>query len=556
MKSHLFISILLAVLLFQSCSTTKPATYTEPAIGSAEFDYWIHSPLHPDGFHPVTFKTEIADKQGIKKVELYIYEYELYMNSEEQPSKRRKVESQWGLVHTWEYEHPTNQGAFSFTFDRGFHDFSNVEYVFKVYDSNGHITQRMAQFDAGQSPWPKEKILLYSTSKKPLKETINLCFLADKDYQQDWNDFLGGVEDLIYEGYHTNNKISKHKDLWQFYYTQHEMDGQAIAEDYYDTDLYPLFLKHTLIQGIDAFGLLHKTPYGDGAYLHRNLRFLAYNLFTSEAYNHGTAIHETAHAIFNLSDEYDRCVCFEGKAGANVFASLKACQRFNKDNGFPVEDCSIIQHLNGKDWYMSEKDVYFKTRDACEAYNTKHGFDTNRCERFIDWEDKDWFRSLDGLCIMQDDGDHEVRDFKRTCSHIIDKYYARMEKSPTPTFRIQEQVQTNIFGYEPVIMMELQTVQSDIAIKTKEVVQGVPKKNLMEGKEFQLEFYNATGTRQHTLPLANPGELFIHGEHGAGEDQLIKLQNATYRFAIPLEADIKTVTYKFKKKISTPIPIK
>ena len=112
-------------------------------------------------------------------------------------------------------------------------------------------------------------------------------------------------------------------------------------------------MKNSEIQGIDAYGLMHQEPYSDGAYLKSNIHFLAYNLFTAESYNFGTAIHESAHAIFNLSDEYDLCACFEHPDGANMFSSLKGCQDFNKANGFPVSDCTPLEHLNGQSWYMS-----------------------------------------------------------------------------------------------------------------------------------------------------------------------------------------------------------
>jgi len=553
MRNFLFISGLLAALVFQSCSSSKPAIYNEPVIGQTEFDYWIHSPLHPDSRQAVTFKTSLKDTVGISKIELYIYEYELYTSAEDHPSKRRKIDNQWGLVHVWEYSNPIHETEVAYKYEAGFHDFSNVEYHFKVYDKNGELSERMAQFDAGKSPWADEKILLYSTSRKPLKETINLCFLPDTDYNENWDEFLNEVESLIYDGYHSNNKVQEDKDLWQFYYTKHEMDGRAIAEDYHNKNLYPDFLKNALIQGVDAFGLLHKTPYGDGAYLKRNLRFLSYNLFTSEAFNHGTAIHETAHAVFNLSDEYDQCVCFENPSGANVFSSLKACRTFNKDNGFPIEDCTPIQHLNGKDWYMSEKDVYFQTREACEEFSEKYGYDKESCERFIDWEDKDWFRSLDGLCIMQDDGDSEVRDFERTCSNIIDKYYFKIRQRTSPQMASQDEIQENIFGYEPVIIMELQTVNQDISFDAKQIRQGVPHKNFIDRDELQVDFYNEDGEKQHSIPLANPGELMIHGESG---EQLVKFPNTSYRFAVPYEHGMETIQYKYKKQTSQPIRIK
>ena len=530
MRSIALVSSVLAILFFQSCTTTKPAVYPEPLIGSASFDYWIHSPLHPRQQEEVQFEAAIVDPNGIVKIELYIYEYELYTNEEGLPSKRRRADSQWGLVQSWEYEHALPKATVSFDLSTGFQDFSNVEYIFKVIDVNDAVSERLALFDAGKSPWEDEKILLYATTRKPLKETINLCFLPDTDYQQNWTGFLTDVEQLIYKGYHANNKIAANKELWQFYYTPQEMDGKAISTSYYDKSLYPDFMTTSSIQGVDAFGLLHQSPYGDGAYLKRNLRFLAYNFFTSESYNHGTAVHETAHAIFNLSDEYDQCACFENPRGANVFATLNSCQAFNKKHGFPVEECSSIKHVNGKDWYMSEANVYFPTEAACTQYNAEQGHKENNCERFIDIDGKQSYRSLDGLCIMQDDGDEIVRDFKRTCGSIIETYYKKI-RSKAGRFLANQETQENIFGYEPVVLMELQSRQSTISFAAKDTINGVPSKHYAPREAYQVDFLNEEGLKTQSMSIGNPKEFMIHG-HGVGEE-LIELEEATYRFTIP-----------------------
>jgi len=536
MRSIVLISSVFAILVFQSCTTTKPAVYPEPLIGSASFDYWIHSPLHPKQQEEVQFEAAIVDPNGIVRIELYIYEFELYTNEAGLPSKRRKADSQWGVVQTWEYEHALPKATVSFDFPEGFHDFSNVEYIFKVIDAKDAVSERLALFDAGKSPWGDEKILLYATTRKPLKETINLCFLPDTDYQRDWDGFLEDVEQLIYKGYHANNKIEANKELWQFYYTPQEMDGKAISTTYYDKSLYPDFIKESTIQGVDAFGLLHKSSYGDGAYLKRNLRFLAYNFFTSESFNYGTAVHETAHAIFNLSDEYDQCACFENPKGANVFANLNSCQEFNKKHNFPVEECSSIKHVNGKDWYMSEANVYFPSQVACEEYNTENGYKENSCERFIDIESNHWYRSLDGLCIMQDDGDEIVRDFKRTCGSIIDDYYEKL-RSKSGSFLATQEMQENIFGYEQVVLMELQAKQSSFSFAIQDTINGVPSKHYAPREAYRVDFINENGTKTQSLGLGNPKEFMIHG----ATEELIELEEVRYRFSIPYEQGMKQI---------------
>ena len=550
MRKIILFSILITSFLWQSCTSTKPAVYPEPVIGSASFDHWIHSPLHPHQNQPVHFKSAITDNKGITKVELYIYEYQLFVDEEGRPSKRRNKTSQWGLEKSWTYDQPVDTVGIDYLFEPGFKDFSNVEYIFKVYNPKGEITERMALFDAGKPLLGDEKILLYATTTQPLKETINLCFLPDTDYAKDWQGFLSDVESLIYNGYHTNNKIENNKGLWQFYYTKHEMDGAAIANDYYNKDLYPKFLKNDLIQGIDAFGLLHQLPYGDGTYLKRNIGFLSNSFFTSETYNHGTAIHETAHAVFNLSDEYNHCVCFP--EGGNVFQNLTDCEAFNIKHGFPKEDCSTINHVDGKAWHMSEANVYFETREICEQYNIDNNLEEGSCQRFIDAEEVNWYRSLDGLCIMQDDGDAVVRDFKRTCSSVIDKYYHKLKSESNNLLAEQEEIQYNIYGYEKVVLMELNTSDSNLSFVYKGTASGVPKKSQLNGTSIELNFLDQEGTNKTSIQLADPTIVHEHEahEHGATHDhtELIKEESVKYRFAVPYEKGIETMEYIYKDK--------
>ncbi len=549
MKKIILFSILISSLLWQSCTATKPAVYPEPVIGSASFDHWIHSPLHPQQNQPVHFKSAITDNKGIAKVELYIYEYELFVDQEGHPSKRRKQTSQWGLVESWTYQEPIDTVAIDYIFESGFKDFSNVEYIFKVYNPAGETTERMALFDAGKPLLGDEKILLYATSTQPLKKTINLCFLPDTDYNKDWKGFLSDVESLIYDGYHANNKIENNKGLWQFYYTKHEMDGAAIANDYYDKELYPEFLKNNLIQGIDAFGLLHQLPYGDGTYLKRSIGFLSHSFFTSETYNHGTAIHETAHAIFNLSDEYNHCVCFDHPEGGNVFKKLTDCQAFNLKHGFPKEDCSTISHVDGKNWYMSEANVYFETEALCKQYNIANNLEEGSCQRFIDAEEVHWYRSLDGLCIMQDDGDAIVRDFKRTCSSVIDKYYHKLENQSNDLIAEQEEIQYNIFGYEKVVLMELNTSESNLSFVYKGTRNGVPKKSQLNGTSIELNFLDQEGTNKTSIQLADPTIVHDHEEeHRSDNTAIIKEEGLKYRFAVPYEKGVETMEYIYKDK--------
>ncbi|MEL6866136.1 MAG: hypothetical protein AAFP19_17035, partial [Bacteroidota bacterium] len=114
MSSNKLLLLSLPLLLLAACEflqntqeqapqqDTLPPEVSAPE-GNAVFEQWLHSPLHPVNGQAVTFQLKAAEAKGILQVELYVFEYELYKNAEGLPSKRRRVNGQWGLLQKWEY---------------------------------------------------------------------------------------------------------------------------------------------------------------------------------------------------------------------------------------------------------------------------------------------------------------------------------------------------------------------------------------------------------------------------------------------------------------------
>ena len=182
-----------------------PPTNNYPP-GNAIVREWIHRPLHPDNFQSVQFKINALEQIGANRVVLSIYEYEWYRNSEGLPSKRKRKNGKWGVAKEWNFEEPIKNINLAYTYPSGFQAGTNVEYIFQIYSVDGKRTEKLALFDAGDSLWPNDKIMLYATSRLTLGQSINLCFLPDTDYNtngdpRNWSGFLGDVEDLIYNGY-------------------------------------------------------------------------------------------------------------------------------------------------------------------------------------------------------------------------------------------------------------------------------------------------------------------------------------------------------------------
>ncbi len=523
MKTHYpNITILLIFLLLSSCkffqpvdqdakpdTTTEESTSTTPTAplpGNAQFDYWIHQPLHPKNNEAITFKTSIKEPSGIATIELHLYEYELFLNDDELPSKKKRDGGQWGKVNSWNGNGLQEQ-TISFDYNNGFPSASQVEYLFKVTDNNGKVTERLAAFDAGTSPWPTDKILLYRASRADLSQTFNLCLFPDTDFEGNWGSFLEDSHKMIFDGFHQSNVMNDRKERWTFYYTQQEADGLKIAQEFDDPQYYPDFMKGEIITGIDAFALLHKRPYSDGSYLYGNIHFLAQNVFTTESYNLGTAIHEMGHSVFQLSDEYNGCACFQPTEGfSNVFETEKACLEFQKSQGLSHQHCHRIVALNSKRWYTPERNVYFPTEQACFDFNKANGFTEANCITFIDTDGSRTYRAEEGLCIMNDDGDDKIYPFQEACIAVVEDYYSRFGKESLASGGGPAVVRENMYGYEPVVYLTLAETNGFWSANVEKIDFGIPNKKNRKGNGAVLNFVTNNNNTNYRLQIDRPGE--------------------------------------------------
>ena len=306
----------------------------------------------------------------------------------------------------------------------GFPPNSNVFYQFKVTNTLGHTTERQALFDAGDSPWSDDKILLYSTTDTiAVRNRINICFLIDTDYHHDWRKYLTDVEQLIYKGYHSNNMIEAYKEKWIFYYTYYEASADLII----NTDMpMPSIVTTDPLQGIDAYALLHQEDITDGAFIAERTNIVTHSFFTAEPYNMGTVVHETAHAIFNLNDEYNGAPYEQLEVHSNAFESKLLCEQYKRENDFKTETCRPITDSKGRTWFTPEDEVLFTSRAACQDYNRANQLKVKDCTALL-IQDTIWYRPNASACIMLDDRDTVVPDFQEVCKKRIEWYYSQLE---------------------------------------------------------------------------------------------------------------------------------
>ena len=509
--------------------------------GPANFSDWMHSPLRAENGDPVSFTMQARSEAGIDKVELYIYEYELFSNQRAVPSQRERLGGLSGKVRTWDYKQAVNSVSLEHTHGIGFPKHSRVEYIWRLTDNQGEITDRFAMFDAGTSPWPEDKVLLYSASRSPMTELIDIAFFRDIDYLDSISVYNNDLEGMVRHGFFGSELISDNREHWSFYTTDRKADGKAIAEDVSNDALIPQFLKDFSIPGIDAFCLMHREEYTDRSLLLENFHTLSNNLFSAEAYNWGTAVHECGHAIFHLSDEYTGCACFQNRSSSNVFREQADCMEWNLDNGFPAADCYAVSDIYDREWWSAEEPTFFKSEGECREHNRKNGLSGDSCRTFINTSGEELFWAFEATCIMHDDGDHIVRPFQRACSQVIVEYFEKLRpRNFDGSFA--SRLRENIYGYEDVVVMEMGRDGGNWNLEVKGAQMGVPTQTIDSEGEVVMRVMGSNGESLYAYGLSQPGAVHVHHEE---EDRFEVPTQGYARIAVPADRTIARVICEF-----------
>ncbi len=540
------------VVAVVACSPAERLTLSQSSetlvlseAGKVRFDDWMHTPLRPDNHAPLSFTVEANSDVGIAKAELYIYEYELYRNSDGLQSQRQRLGGLWGKARSWDLEAPLQRVTLEHTHGLGFGAHTRIEYIWRLHDAAGAYSDRLARFDAGTSPWPTDKVLLYSASRRPMADMIDIGFFRDTDYKGDKVAYAADVEAMIKQGFFAEDVFSDNRTYWAFYTTDRETDGQAIANDITNDLHLPSWLKDFSIPGIDAFCLLHKEDYTDRSLLLENFHSLSNNLFSAEAHNWGTAVHECGHAIFHLSDEYGGCACFQTHNSSNVFREQSDCAKWNMANGFPADDCYELRDLYDRSWFSAEEPTFFASEAACQEHNRKLGMSIDSCRNFINAKGEELFWAFESTCIMHDDGDHLVRPFQRACRRVITDFYGRLSEEDH-NLAFAKTSFDNIYGYEPVVVMEMTRQDQLWSLRVAEAELGIPTNASGAGGEVVMRVFDENGKTLANYNLAQPGAVHVHGSDG---DSFQTPQYGTVRVAVPASKAIARVVCEFNNEV-------
>lgn len=318
---------------------------------------WVQSPLHPLGNGDITLQATAQARSNIRSATLTIYEFQLrdagFGALDLTPTDRTPIIQTFDQLQSRSID-------LSHTFS-GTPSGTRVLFTVEVRNQFGETAFKMASFDVGDPPsgFP---ILLYNSSNHPSERRIDVCFVPDKDYQGDFSRYCLDIDGMIRNGYLQSNALRGHEESWAFFTTHLEGDIRtspaSIPEEIASNTFF------------DAVGLVHASPVRDGA---------AGKVFTTEAVNIGTAVHEAGHSVFSLRDEY----CSSGRTSCSV------CR---------------IAHCNR-----------YATEEACRDYNRAQGFPED-CRACLNDATPCFFPEPDSLrCIMLQDGNRNLPDFQRTC---------------------------------------------------------------------------------------------------------------------------------------------
>ena len=131
-----------------------------------------------------------------------------------------------------------------------------------------------------------------------------------------------------------------------------------------------------------------------------------------------------------------------------------------------------------------------------------------------------------------------MRDFQRTCSRIIENFYEKLNREDEEVLSasLVENVE-NIYGYEPVVVMEMVHQEERLAFKVKGIQNGIPKKNIMQRDAIQLDFIQTSGEK-YSISLPDPTHLHIHKDQA---DEMADVPNVNYAFSVPYSEDLQTM---------------
>ena len=550
-----------------------------------------YAPLHPLANEPIEFTIRVSRSEphspAPSTLELFLYEYEATtpeIAGDVVAVARRGPGVHWGLVHSWSRSdfQSLYRGVIperlevTFRLPGGFQDRTYVFLIARLTDALGRTTSDAWGFAAGE--WPAKHLPVPLKHSGPLNCRISVGFAAaDSKCPADAStircacaeetetlacsprplyspcerigdcncrDGLSGYTsprdvlsdqdfaDLIFEGYPSNNGVALGERYWQYFYLANAMPNSYLK---YAVHAWSLQMDHGPVDEasalLNAVGIVHRKNWCDTAL------DATPNLFTAEPKNKGTAIHESAHRIFSLSDEYPGAnILLSSWPHHNVYLSESECNAYNANPNYGLGPCSSFLDRNNDTWWSSEKQPSTpQLPNVCDPALT----------------------TPDRFCIMFSDCDTKVPRFGPTCLRRIAWYYQTQipqtcDTLPTTPGNIPQRIR--LFGIIPTLFVKFKASQNGYALATSESIMGASSRPSDLGGDVLITARNGMGMIVSQSSMGNP-----RTRHGKFAD-MGPLDEA--EFAVPLAHPdmIRSVEIEVRRgpnrslKCSFPIP--
>jgi len=200
-------------------------------------------------------------------------------------------------------------------------------------------------------------------------ERIDLVFVADEDYNGDFETLLENIDHKIDNRLGGHSPVDSNLDKFNFYYTELEgdvtdTDSDGSADNCGDENSLPDNM-FNLCPFMDSFVVLHTAPLSDCKYHSGPV-----TIFSAEGNSDRSFIHEAGHGLFGLKDEYDSSGCSTNYRGGGTPSNIWATE----------DDCTAA--AEGKGW---TSDYCYKFTDCMDDWwKIGDGSLANDDERYLD----------------------------------------------------------------------------------------------------------------------------------------------------------------------------
>jgi len=330
-----------------------------------------HRPMHPDNTQTVTFEASatMADRVMLSYARSVLSTAAdgTHVQTPAEPETTVKVcdprgsSSSFTCTHTMAFAFPAN---------------SLITYTARAIDVEGTSTETYA-FAAGDFPWPDDPIPI--RLKGDTVSKLDTVFIPDTDISvATFRDQLDEVIELFFR----YDPIRTWRGMHNFWYS----GQQGNYEEFCKFTNPPNMANLTAIA--DAVAFLHTTVLRDCSNIPR---------MSSEIDDEKTIVHETAHTLYGLQDEYCCNTKYKPQACApNIYGSLADCEADAAALGYPTSNC--IQLKSDTATYDIWR-IDPSTEPACimgPNQNKKTSLFRAACERRLNWR---YGKCVGGTCF-------------------------------------------------------------------------------------------------------------------------------------------------------------